>query len=62
MRRPTLTPWSQNNRSESASENQNSSSARRSSTGSLRMPPRSLHRITYLPCSGLMRVASRVTT
>ena len=43
-------------------ENQNSSSDRRNSTGSLRMPPSSLHRITYLPRIGSMRVASRVIT
>ena len=55
MRMPTLTPCSHSSRSESASENQNSSSDRRNSTGSLRMPPRSLHKITYFPCSGLMR-------
>ena len=45
-RRPTLTPCSQNIRSESDRLNQYSSSATRSRTGSLRMPPASLHRIT----------------
>ena len=48
--------------SESASENQNSSSATRRSTGSFRIPPRSLQRITYFACIGSMRVASRVMT
>ena len=48
--------------SESARENQNSSSATRSSTGSFRIPPRSLQRITYFACIGSMRVASRVMT
>ena len=59
---PTLTPWSQNRMSESARENQNSSSATLRSTGSFRIPPRSLQRITYFACIGSMRVASRVMT
>ena len=62
IRAPVLTPWSQNRMSLSDSENQNSSSASLSSTGSLRMPPFSLQRMTYLPCIGSMRAASRVMT
>lgn len=43
---PTLRPLSQNMRSESDRLNQNSSWPTRSSTGSLRIPPSSVQRMT----------------
>lgn len=46
IRQPTFRPLSQNMRSESERLNQNSSCATRSSTGSLRIPPSSVQRMT----------------
>ena len=57
-----LTPWSQNIRSLSERENQNSSSAILNKTGSFSIPPLSLHKIAYFPLPGSILVASLVIT